>query len=234
MATSSICLRGVFVCAIAALFCSYQFLLQGAPSVMVPQLMSAFDLDVADIGWLTSSFLCFYLLFQVPGGYLADHCNARVLLVICSALMAIGCYWFSVSETLFSACASRAFMGVVTSPVIVVCMTLASRWFPERYFPTLAGVIEAFALAGGGLGPLILPNIMEAYGWQGAMQAAAIFGVVLAGIIAIFVKSTPPISVSDAKLHKVTCEVGSELKVSDKPPLDRVSLTLCCLVTIQH
>ena len=196
---------------------------------MVPQLMSAFDLDVADIGWLTSSFLCFYLLFQVPGGYLADHCNARLLLVICSVLMAVGCYWFSVSGSMLSASASRAFMGVVTSPVIVVCMTLASRWFPERYFPTLAGALEAFALAGGGLGPLILPNIMEAYGWQGAMQAAAIFGVVLAGMIAIFVKSTPPVSVSDAKLHEVTCGSGSEINVNDKHPLDRITLTLCCL-----
>ena len=196
---------------------------------MVPQLMSAFDLDVADIGWLTSSFLCFYLLFQVPGGYLADHCNARLLLVTCSVLMAVCCYWFSISGSMLSASASRAFMGVVTSPVIVVCMTLASRWFPERYFPTLAGAIEAFALAGGGLGPLILPNLMAAYGWQGAMQAAAIFGVVLAGMIAIFVKCTPPVSVSDVRLHDVGCDSGPEISASDKPPLDRTSLTLCCL-----
>ncbi|WP_163371011.1 MFS transporter [Endozoicomonas acroporae] len=229
MATSSISLRGIIICSIAALFCSYQFMLQGAPSVMVPQLMSAFDLDVADIGWLTSSFLCFYLLFQVPGGYLADHCNARLLLVVCCVFMAIGCYWFSVSETLLSASASRAFMGVMTSPVIVVCMNLASRWFPERYFPTLAGAIEAFGLAGGGLGPLILPNLMEAYGWQGAMQAAAIFGAVLAALIAVFVQSTPPVSVSDARLHDVTCGGGSEADPSEKTPFDRASLILCCL-----
>lgn len=229
MATSSVSLRGILVCSIAALFCSYQFLLQGAPSVMVPQLMSVFQIDVADIGWLTSSFLCFYMLFQVPGGYLADRCNARILLVICSVLMAVACYWFSVAETLLSATASRALMGVVTSPVIVVCMTLASRWFPERYFPTLAGVIEAFALVGGGIGPLVLPNIMEVYGWRGAMQAAAVFGVVLAGMIAIFVKSAPPVSVSDAKLHKVTCLSDSEITVSDQSSFDLTSLILCCL-----
>ncbi len=229
MATSFISLRGILVCAIAALFCSYQFMLQGAPSVMVPQLMTAFDLDVADIGWLTSSFLCLYLIFQVPGGYLADRCNARALLVICSLLMAVACYWFSISETMLSASASRAFMGVVTSPVIVVCMTLASRWFPERYFPTLAGLIEAFALAGGGLGPLILPNLMEAFGWQGAMQAAAIFGVVLAAMIAIFVKSTPPVSVSDVRLHEVTCGADLEIEKVDTSPFDRVSFSLCCM-----
>nr|WP_306671405.1 MFS transporter [Endozoicomonas sp. ONNA2] len=204
-------------------------MLQGAPSVMVPQLMSAFDLDVADIGGLTSSFLCFYLLFQVPGGYLADRCNARLLLVICCVLMAAGCYWFSISETLLSASASRAFMGVMTSPVIVVCMNLASRWFPERYFPTLAGAIESFGLAGGGLGPLILPNLMEAYGWQGAMQAAAIFGVVLAVLIALFVKSSPPVSVSDAKLHEVTCGGDADINRSEKVPFDLASLILCCL-----
>lgn len=229
MATSFISLRGILVCSIAALFCSYQFMLQGAPSVMVPQLMDAFDLDVADIGWLTSSFLYLYLLFQVPGGYLADRCNARVLLVTCSLLMAVGCYWFSISESMLSASSSRAFMGVITSPVVVVCMTLASRWFPERYFPTLTGLIEAFALAGGGLGPLVLPNLMDAYGWQGAMQIVACFGIVLAVMIAFFVKSAPAVSGSTVKLHEITCEDISIGGNDRNASSDRISFILCCL-----
>ncbi|MFK0572731.1 MFS transporter [Endozoicomonas sp.] len=229
MATRYISLRGILVCAIAALFCSYQFMLQGAPSVMVPQLMAAFDLDVAGIGWLTSSFVYLYLLFQVPGGYLADRCNARVLLVICSLLMAVACYWFSVSEGMLSAISSRAFMGIVTSPVIVVCMTLASRWFPERYFPTLAGLIEAFGMIGGGIGPLVLPNLMDAYGWQGAMRVVACFGIVLAVIIAIFVKNTPAVSESDVKLHEVTFDDASESGSNRKASSNRLSFILCCM-----
>lgn len=222
MATLVISLQGILICSIAALFCSYQFMLQGAPSVMVPQLMFAFNLDVTDIGWLTSSFLYLYLLFQVPGGYLADRCNARLLLAACSLLMAAACYWFSVSETIWSASASRAFMGVITAPVIVVCMTLASRWFPERHFPTLSGLIEAFALAGGGVGPMVLPDIMACYGWQGAMQAAALFGVVLAGLIALFVKSKPPLTLCDLSPHE-------DSKPMIATGLDRTSLLLCCL-----
>lgn len=222
MATLVISLKGILICSIAALFCSYQFMLQGSPSVMVPQLMFAFNLNVTDIGWLTSSFLYLYLLFQVPGGYLADRCNARLLLAVCSLLMAAACYWFSVSETIWSASASRALMGVITAPVIVVCMTLASRWFPERHFPTLSGLIESFALAGGGIGPMVLPDIMACYGWQGAMQAAAIFGVVLAGLIVLFVKSKPPRALCDL-------EVSSEPATTSGTELDRTSLTLCCL-----
>ena len=224
MATLIISLKGIFICSIAALFCSYQFMLQGAPSVMVPQLMFAFNLDVTDIGWLTSSFLYLYLLFQVPGGYLAERCNARLLLTSCSLLMAGACYWFSVAETIWSAGASRAFMGVITAPVIVVCMTLVSRWFPERHFPTLSGLIEAFALAGGGIGPIVLPDIMACYGWQGAMQAAALFGVVLAGLIALFVKSHPPLSLCDLKPSDSVDSV-----VATVASVDRSSLMLCCL-----
>ena len=218
MATNTISLRGALVCLTAALLCSYQFMLQGAPSVMVPQLMSSFDLDTSGIGWLTSVLLCFYLLFQIPGGYLADRCNARTLLVACSLLMAGACYWFSVSQSFWSASVSRAAMGVIASPVIVLCMTLASRWFPERYFPTMVGMVEAFALVGGGIGPLFIPDLMAHYGWQGAMQVVAVVGVLLAVLMAIFVRSKPEGSVP----------VGAEVEVAARPG-DRATLMVCCL-----
>ncbi|MGB1272462.1 MAG: MFS transporter, partial [Endozoicomonas sp.] len=75
--------------------------------------------------------------------------------------------------------------------VIIVCMTLVSRWFPERYFPPLVGMLEAFALIGGGMGPLLIPELMELSGWRGAMECLAMAGIVLAICFAFWVRSWP-------------------------------------------
>ena len=184
-------LRAVLVCGIAGLFCSYQFMLQGATSVMVPQLMSGLNLNLADIGLLTSSFLYLYLLFQLPGGYLADHFRARYLLVFCSLLMALACYWFSIAGSMVEACMARGLMGIATSPAIVIALNLVNRWFPERWFCGLAGLVEAFALAGGATGPLVIPGLMGTLDWREAMAMIALPGGILALCSLLWVRDYP-------------------------------------------
>ena len=62
---------------LAALLGLYTFLLQGAPSVMIPQLMQTFRIDVIQIGVLTSSFFYTYILMQIPAGILIDIWGPR-------------------------------------------------------------------------------------------------------------------------------------------------------------
>lgn len=218
-------LRAVLVCSIAGLFCSYQFMLQGAPSAMVPQLTSALDLSLANVGVLSSSFLYTYLLFQIPGGYLADRYRAPYLLVACSLLMALACYWFSGAGSMLEACMARALMGVATSPVVVVCLNLVSRWFPERWFCALAGLVEGFALLGGAAGPIVFPLLMEDYGWRGAMALAALPGCILAVCSFIWVRDYPENAVIEKKDHAQKSCTGEH----NEQPLDGWLYGLYCL-----
>ena len=184
-------LKGVVVCSIAGFFCAYQFMLQGATAVMVPQLVSGLGLDLADVGLLTSSFLYVYVVFQLPGGVIADRYSARILLVLCNLLIAGACYWFSVADSMLEASMARGLMGVATSPAIVICMSLVSRWFPDRWFCGLSGLVEAFALVGGALSPLVIPHLMAQTDWREAMFLMAIPGCVLALCSALWVRSYP-------------------------------------------
>ncbi len=220
-------LRAILVCSTAALFCSYQFLLQGSPAVMVSSLASSFDLTMTQVGLLSSSFLYAYLLFQVPGGYLADRSNLRLLLVCCCLVMAAACYWLSIAETMLSASMARALMGLATSPSIVVSMTLVSRWFPERWFPTLAGFVETAALAGGALGPVLIPEMMAQGDWRYAMQGMALIGISLACLTWLFVRNFP----AGANQH---CDKGASDDAVETSGgfitlIQRKDFWLCCL-----
>ncbi len=193
-------LQATVVCSTACLFCVYQFMLQSAPSLMVPELIEGLNLDLADIGLLTSSLLYVYLCFQVPGGYAADHINARYLLPVSGILMATACYWFSHASSMTEACLARGLMGAATSPAMVVCMNLASRWYPDRWFSGMSGLVEAFAMTGGALGPLILPQIIADYGWRTSMDYVALTGLLLAVISGLLVRDRPP-NINHAELE---------------------------------
>ena len=183
--------KAILVCVVAGLFCTYQFMLQGATSVMLPELMSTLSLDLEQVGWVTSAFLYAYLLCQLPGGALADRWSSRWLLVGCSLLMATACFWFSRSQSFYEACLARGLMGIATGPGIVVCLSLASRWFSERLFPAVSGMVESMAVMGGALGPLVLPELMGFAGWRFSILMLAVWGVILAAIIALVVRHQP-------------------------------------------
>ncbi|WP_067518121.1 MFS transporter [Endozoicomonas ascidiicola] len=226
-----VCVRGVLVCAVASLFCSYQLMIQGAPSVMVPQLMSAFHLDVAGIGWLTSSYLYCYLIFQIPAGYLTDRINLTVLLSISSMLMAAACYWFSVSESVWSVFISRSLMGVIATPCIVASLTLACRWMREDQFPAMAGMVEAFAMLGGGLGPIVLPNLLDMCGWQCTMKIVALVGIVISFLILLMVKNAPsyPVSDSETDISGRICSTFKKGEDAETEPFNRMAYAQCCI-----
>ena len=189
--TGNTFIRAAVACFIACLFCTYQFMLQGSTSVMLPGLMQSLDIDLSGLGWVTSAFLYVYLMFQVPGGVVADRFNGRWILCLCSLLLAIACYWFANAQSFAEATMARALMGVATAPGIVICMSLVARCFPLRWFPVLSGMVEAMAVLGGGLGPLVLPVLLEMGGWRYAMEMVAASGLVLAVLIGLLVRSGP-------------------------------------------
>ncbi|PJE80494.1 Hexuronate transporter [invertebrate metagenome] len=183
--------RSLLVCLISMLFGSYQFFLQGSTAFMVSELTSDLQTGLTEIGFLSSSFLYTYLLFQLPGGYLADRVNLRVLLVCGCLLMAFACWWFSVAENLMDAMVARGLMGIATSPAIVVSMTLVSRWFPSSWFPAMVGLVESLCLIGGAVGPFILPELIGHIGWRSTMAILSGFGVLLACLVFLLVRSAP-------------------------------------------
>src|SRR5215468_9662209 len=59
-------------------------------------MMPAFGMTEQEMGWIFSSFVIGYALFQIPGGWLADRWGVRVVLTLaliwwslCTALTAI-------------------------------------------------------------------------------------------------------------------------------------------------
>lgn len=172
-------MRPWFVWGLGSFFGLYTFLLQGAPSVMIPQLIETYGIDVVKIGVLTSSFFYTYIVMQLPAGIFVDLWGPKRVLQIGFLICSISVGWFAYSSHFWEGQFSRMIMGLVTSPAIISVFCLASRWFRPVLFTLLVTLTEFMALAGGVLGEGGLAFSVVKMGWRETMLIIALIGFIL-------------------------------------------------------
>lgn len=168
---------GWFVASLAGL---YQFLLQTSPSVMIPELESAFHLTSFGVSVLASSFFYTYLLCQIPAGILIDYFRPRRTLFFCLWCIAIICVLFATASHLWVAAACRIAMGFFCSPFIVSGLYLAAHSLPEKRFALFAGLTETLCMLGGVAGEAVLARGITHFGWRETLLILSGVAVVLA------------------------------------------------------
>ena len=85
-----------FVCALGALFYSYEYLLRMSPSIMAENLMRFYHLTGAEFGYLSGSYYYYsYVAMQILVGVMMDRYGPRRLLSFACLLCAIGAYLFA-------------------------------------------------------------------------------------------------------------------------------------------
>jgi MFS transporter, ACS family, glucarate transporter len=155
-------------------------------SVTARQMMPAYGLTDQEMGVIFSSFVIGYALFQIPGGWLADRCGARVVLTLalvwwslCTALTAIAATTSLV--TLFGIVGALVFvrgsLGVGEAVTLPAFNRAVANWLPADS----RGLGIGIAIGGIGLGSAITPPlaawIMVNWGWQTVFYLASLLGL---------------------------------------------------------
>jgi MFS family permease len=177
---------------IAALFVSYQFILQTSTSVMVTRLEHDLHVSALGVSLISSSFFYTYILFQIPAGILTDCLGPRRVLGGSILLCVLSAVWFAMSQSPASAECARLLMGFSVSTGVVVALYLAATWFDIKRFALLVGLTEMTGMLGGALGEMILSHVVSSgFGWRGAVSIIAVAGFFLAIAAWIFVYDSP-------------------------------------------
>ncbi|MDP3561100.1 MAG: MFS transporter [Legionellaceae bacterium] len=176
---------------LATLFYFFDYFLQVVPGVFSSVLTTAFSLDARALGRLSASFFLTYTLMQLPAGFLYDKFGGRIV-IFCAALIAsLGAYLFSIADTIFMANLSRMLMGGGAAFAFLGALYFASRWFPSKYFATLAGVVALVGSIGAIFGEGLLARMLSNFGWRDTMFYVALFGGILAISIGMLAKNYP-------------------------------------------
>lgn len=156
-------------------------------SIAGSSLAAAYHLTNVQLGWVFSSFLAGYALFQTPGGRLADRLGPR-------RVLAAGVIWWGVFTALTAAVPTgiqgalflfisiRFLLGAGEAVVYPASNQFVARWIPSRERGIANGWIFAGVGAGAGLSPPLITYIMLHYGWRASFWVCAGIGL-LAGLL---------------------------------------------------
>jgi MFS family permease len=146
---------------------------------MVSDLMQHFSLSAKGLGHLAALYFYAYLLMQLPGGVLLDNVKLRLLLPLSILVCTLGAYLFALSPNLLLAQFGRFLIGLGGAFSAIGTMKLISMYFPANKFAYVSGLMMTCGMLGavGGQAPLAyLSNLL---GWQYALLACCLGGVVL-------------------------------------------------------
>lgn len=174
----------------AAFFLS-EYFARNAPSIMVPELMRAFQVNALSLGSLSAIFYTAYLSMQMPVGTLVDRFGPHRLLTITAALCALGCFLFASADVLGLAKIGRFLMGFGASFAFVGTLKLATLWFSPTRFGLLSGLTQALGMVGAAVaaGPLSL--LSHVIGWRNTMWIIGLILLLLALLIGLIVRDQP-------------------------------------------
>src|SRR5262245_9308234 len=99
------------ICGLGALFYCYEYLLRIAPSVMMVDLMQAYQINATVFGNLAAFYYYAYTPVQLPVGVLMDHYGPRRLLTFACLACALGSYLFAHASYISMAQFGRFLVG---------------------------------------------------------------------------------------------------------------------------
>jgi MFS family permease len=128
---------------------------------------------------------------QVPAGLLLDRFGSKVLIISGSALMAAGQLTLALTESLPTAIAARAVVGLGDAMTFISVLRLVPHWFRPNRVPLVTQLTGICGQLGQVLSAVPFLALLAGEGWTTAYVSVAALGVVSIALTLALVKNTP-------------------------------------------
>ncbi|MEU5860273.1 MFS transporter [Nonomuraea sp. NPDC047529] len=215
------------------LFLSFGFVFfdRQALSFLAPYMDQDFGLSNAELGTLSGVLALTWALAGMFAGRLSDVLGRRKpILVAAVVLFSL----FSASSGLMGGfaglLAARALMGTAEGAVLPMAQSLMVEASRERRRGFNMGLLQGSSagLLGGIVAPLVVVWIAETYDWRIAFYVTIVPGLVMAALIAKFVRERSPRTAAEAPAKEPRVPLGEVLKLRN---IVVCMLIACCYLT---
>jgi ACS family glucarate transporter-like MFS transporter len=188
-------------------------------SIAGPSIASEFGLSNIQLGWVFSSFLVGYAMFQTIGGWLADRLGPRRVLTV-------GVLWWGIFTALTAAISSRAagalvffitvrfLLGAGEAIIYPASNQFVARWIPAGERGVANGVIFAGVGVGAGVTPPIITFILIHYGWRLSFWVSAFVGLLAGAVWYVTSRDTPEAHPRMSESELATIQAGRDLRLA--------------------
>jgi ACS family glucarate transporter-like MFS transporter len=192
-------------------------------SIAGSSIAADYGLTNSQLGYVFSSFLLGYALFQTAGGWLGDQLGPRRVLTV-------GVVWWGIFTALTAAVPSQAkaalfffvaiwfLLGAGEAVIYPASNQFVSWWIPTQERGIANGIIFAGVGVGAGITPPAISYVMYHYGWRSSFWMSALIGLA-AGLVWFLIARDKPEehpSVAPAELHLI--QSGRTLSSSQAIP----------------
>ncbi|MCF7852343.1 MAG: MFS transporter [Simkaniaceae bacterium] len=191
-----------WIWSLVVLFLFYDYFLRVSPSVMVDALMREFQVNATMVGTISAFYFYAYAPLQLPVGLLMDRFGAKRLLTFAMLICALGAFSFGMAHHITVAEMGRFLMGVGSAFAFIGMVYVCAHWFPLKQRAFLIGLGNSFGMLGAVVGEGPLSIVSERLGWRYTMSGFAGIGVIIAIIMYLSIRNTPPHQASK-KLKKI-------------------------------
>ena len=165
-------------------------------SIAGSSIATEYHLSKVQLGWIFSTFLWGYALFQTPGGWLADRFGPR-------RVLAAGVLWWGVFTALTAAvsakiafavlffAAVRFLLGAGEAIIYPASNQFVSRWIPSQERGIANGFIFSGVGFGAGVTPVLITYVMIHYGWRSSFWLSAVIGLIAGAAWYLVARDTP-------------------------------------------
>ena len=177
------------------------FLDRMAQLYLMPYIAADLKLGEAQIGELVSAVAITWAVSALVFGAVSDRMGRKVVLVPLTIAFSVLSGVSGLAQSFRQLLGARALMGVAEGPCWSVMNALVEESSqPERRGRNIGIVVSAAALIGLGVAPVLTTQIAAHIGWRAAFFVAGIPGLLLAGVIARYVRE-PRVAAPSNALH---------------------------------
>jgi len=210
---------GWIVCALGALFYSYEYLLRITPSVMEAPLRAHFNLSATGFGTLSGFYYYAYVAMQVPVGILMDRFGPKRLLTMACLICVIGTVMFAGTGVFWVSAVGRFLVGLGSAFAFVGVLKLATIWLPEDKLAMVSGITSALGALGAILGDNLLVIVIDNHGWEATIQYTAVAGAILTILLWFGIKDHVNDNASSGTVENFKCGIKDLLIITENPQI---------------
>jgi len=160
---------------------------------LFPQIGAEFHLDNAQLASLTSITAVTWAVSSLLFSVISDRLGGKNKIIIISSLVLFSAAVLVVglAPNFGTLLLLRAVIGFCEGPALPLIQGAVARASsPHRVGRNLGIVIAGTTVIGGAFAPTIMIGLASAYGWRGAFPIVAAPGILIAILVAIFMKKT--------------------------------------------
>jgi len=178
--------QGLIILSPLILYPVIDFVFRIANGIIAPDIRSSFNLNAAELGFVSSTFFVAFGLSQLPLGIILDRYGPKAVTSLLLTTSCVGALLFISAESMSGLILGRVLMGIGMSASLIAGIKTASIWLPG-HLPLATSLLIGATGVGGMFATMPFGAMLEELGWRPAflILIAATGTIVIATLLIV-------------------------------------------------